>query len=920
MLVAENSQVVGLNEAAAALFRMTSEDILGQRWAGLDAQSTLMGWKGKWGVMSGGERLVYRTDIETSRQFLRPVEVEARTLDGTHALLLLTDHLAPTIGALKERLADQATRAGFIVYNRVDGSINFSDGLRALLELPTELATKDGLISHLGDRMAAADLSAVVKTVENLLAAPTELTVNFAIETEHGTRAFRFSATSAGNELHVTHVVAAVQTPEEQPGASKVPADVETTLAKFCLQRSKDLIFWVRPDGTMDYVNEVVLDRLGYTPDEVTALHTSNIAPAFSQENVDAYFAELRRHKRIEGEYLLISKNGDEVPVAGTANYIRIGDEEYSCTIARDLRGRKRLTRQQRLLEFSFDRSEDMIIWSRPDGSVYSANSTFFEQTGYEREEVQRLNVHELYAEPFDQASIWQRLQSGEGVTRTTRLRTADGRVLPVKARLTYINYEGEELKCAYIYDVSGEREKDKMLSLSRAALDTAADSILWLDEEYRVQYANQTLRQLLPASMVENVVGQSVQNVLPDLDRKALSPGQSQDFDFKTASGELQHMNLTCSLLEHDGQTYFVLSARDISTLRQERQELETEFREIEVMRDRLRDENLHLREDNDTKYNVNNIITVSRKYQKILTQVGQVADVDTTVLITGETGTGKELLARAVHQLSAREDFPLIKVNCAALPESLIESELFGHEKGAFTGAVSRKKGRFEMADRGTIFLDEIGELPLDLQSKLLRVLQEDEFERLGGETTIKVDVRLIAATNRNLRQMVREGKFREDLYYRLNVFPIHNLPLRDRKEDIPVLIEYFAKKYAKRQGKQISRISAADIKRLSLYDFPGNIRELENIMERSVVLCQGETLSIDFYPNAREAVSQGASPFLTFEDMQRKHIIDALKKTGGRVTGPDGAGVLLDVNDRTLVSKMRKLGIEKQDYLSG
>ena len=920
MLIAQNSQVVGINEAAAALFGMSIEDVLGQRWAGLDAHSTLMAWKGKWATMIGGERLAYHTDIETVRQFLRPVRVEAGMLDGAHALLLLADQLTPTIAAIKERLADKATRAGFVVYNRVDGRIQFSDGLRALLELPRESSTKDSLVGYLGERMAAADLADLVQKVEDLLTEPVEVTATYAIETAQGTRTFRFSATSAGNELHVTHIVAAVQAPEEQTGASDLAPHVVNTLAKFCLERSKDLIFWARPDGSMEYVNEAVLERLGYTPEEVTALHTSTIAPAFSQKNLDAHFTDLRRLKRIDGEYQLISKAGDEVPVAGTANYIRIGDQEYSCTICRDLRGRKRYTRQQRLLEFSFDRSEDMIIWSRPDGSVYSANSTFFDQTGYQQADLQQLNLGELYAEPFDQAGIWTRLQNGEGVTRTTKLRTADGRVIPVRARLTYINYEGEELKCAYIYDVSGEREKDKMLSLSRAALDTAADCILWLDEHYRVQYANQTLRQLLPETMAEKIVGQNVQNVLPDLDKKALSPGQSQDFDFKTASGELRHMNLTCSLLEHDEQTYFVLSARDISTLRQERQELETEFREIEVMRDRLRDENLHLREDNDTKYNVNNIITISRKYQKILTQVGQVADVDTTVLITGETGTGKELLARAVHQLSAREDFPLIKVNCAALPESLIESELFGHEKGAFTGAVSRKKGRFEMADRGTIFLDEIGELPLDLQAKLLRVLQEDEFERLGGETTIKVDVRLIAATNRNLRQMVGEGKFREDLYYRLNVFPIHNLPLRDRKEDIPVLIEYFAKKYAKRQGKQISRISAADIKRLSLYDFPGNIRELENIMERSVVLCQGETLSIDFYPNAREAVSQGSSPFLTFEDMQRKHIIDALKKTGGRVTGPEGAGLLLDINDRTLVSKMRKLRIEKQDYLSG
>jgi len=288
----------------------------------------------------------------------------------------------------------------------------------------------------------------------------------------------------------------------------------------------------------------------------------------------------------------------------------------------------------------------------------------------------------------------------------------------------------------------------------------------------------------------------------------------------------------------------------------------------------------------------------------------------VNTTVLITGETGTGKELLARAIHKMSDRNEAPLIKVNCAALPESLIESELFGHEKGAFTGAISRKKGRFELADGGTLFLDEVGEMPLDLQAKLLRVLQEDEFERLGGTETIKVDVRLIAATNRNLEKMVAKGSFRADLYYRLNVFPIHNLALRKRRDDIPVLIEYFANKFAKRQGKKIKEINAVDLENLKSYDFPGNIRELENIVERAVVICNSETLNIPF--DERRQKTSKKEGFATFEDMQRKHIVAALKRTGGRITGPDGAGKLLGLNDRTLMSKMRKLDIHKREYL--
>ena len=336
----------------------------------------------------------------------------------------------------------------------------------------------------------------------------------------------------------------------------------------------------------------------------------------------------------------------------------------------------------------------------------------------------------------------------------------------------------------------------------------------------------------------------------------------------------------------------------------------------EVRRLKDKFEAENVTLREEISTGYSMSNIITVSPKYRPVLEKVVQVADVNTTVLINGETGTGKELLAQSIHQLSDRSEKPLVKINCAVLPENLIESELFGHEKGAFTGAVKQKKGRFELADGGTLFLDEVGEMPLDLQAKLLRVLQEDEFERVGGTTTIKVDVRLIAATNRNLEDMVAEGRFRADLYYRLNVFPITNMPLRDRPEDIPVLVEFFAKKFAKRQGKDIKRISTPDMKALQNYRFPGNIRELENLVERAVVLCRSETLSIPL--DKQRSAASAPAEFLTFEAIQRQHIIAALKQTNGRITGPKGAGVLLGLNDRTLMSKMRKLDIQKREYI--
>jgi transcriptional regulator with GAF, ATPase, and Fis domain len=289
---------------------------------------------------------------------------------------------------------------------------------------------------------------------------------------------------------------------------------------------------------------------------------------------------------------------------------------------------------------------------------------------------------------------------------------------------------------------------------------------------------------------------------------------------------------------------------------------------------------------------------------------------------LIIGETGTGKELLARSIHALSKRKDEPMIKVNCAALPANLIESELFGHEKGAFTNAYQRKKGRFELADGGTIFLDEVGELPLELQSKFLRVLQEGEFERVGGTATLSADVRVVAATNRNLVDLVNEGAFREDLYYRLNVFPIQNLPLRERRADIPLLVRHFVKKFAAKQGKEIEHISQADLDELMRYEFPGNIRELENMIERAVIISKGKSLSLSdaYHKSSNQTIGRKSysQVFKPFEEMQRDYIIEALRRSNWRISGPKGAATLLELNSRTLASKMRKLGINRKDFI--
>jgi transcriptional regulator with GAF, ATPase, and Fis domain len=305
--------------------------------------------------------------------------------------------------------------------------------------------------------------------------------------------------------------------------------------------------------------------------------------------------------------------------------------------------------------------------------------------------------------------------------------------------------------------------------------------------------------------------------------------------------------------------------------------------------------------------------IIGNSAALESVFGEVERVAPTDSTVLIQGETGTGKELIARAIHNISSRCGRPFVKLNCAAIPFDLLESELFGHEKGAFTGAIAQKVGRFEMADKGTLFLDEIGDIPLALQPKLLRVLQEQEFERLGSARTHQVDVRLVAATNRDLADMVKRGEFRSDLYYRVNVFPILLPPLRARSEDIPALVSHFVEVYGRRMGKQIDHIPPATISALSSYQWPGNIRELQNFIERSVILSDGTVLSPPLAELKRSPVAEPLGA-VTLKDAERDHILKTLMQTRWVVAGPNGAAARLGMKRSTLYFRMQKLGISR------
>jgi len=397
----------------------------------------------------------------------------------------------------------------------------------------------------------------------------------------------------------------------------------------------------------------------------------------------------------------------------------------------------------------------------------------------------------------------------------------------------------------------------------------------------------------------------------------RGASRGEEFDFEHRLVmpDGSIKKVHVRGHALSREpANPEFAGAVVDITTMK-------NAMEEIQALRDQLYKENLALREEIDVTRMFEEIVGSSPPLQAVLSRVAKVAPTDSTVLITGETGTGKELVARAIHKRSQRSSRAFVSVNCAAIPRDLIASELFGHEKGAFTGATQRRLGRFESAEGGTIFLDEAGELPLETQIALLRVLQEREYQRVGGNEALKADVRVVAATNRDLRAAIAEGKFREDLFYRLNVFPIEVPPLRERKEDVPLLVEYFVERYASKAGKTITGIGKKSMEILQSYAWPGNIRELQNVIERSVIICDSENLSVDESwlerpePVASEALPQPLSQRLAAQE--RELIEAALAESKGKVSGPLGAAAKLGMPQSTLDSKIKSLKIDKYRF---
>jgi PAS domain S-box-containing protein len=469
---------------------------------------------------------------------------------------------------------------------------------------------------------------------------------------------------------------------------------------------------------------------------------------------------------------------------------------------------------------------------------------------------------------------------------------------------------------------------------LAQFALERSADSIIWNDCAANIKRVNEAACKLLGYSRDE-LLGLTIQDINPDSNKKSWEKFWKRLRKEKVLQFEDSHTKkdgtailteVTANFIEFKGQEFAVGISRDISERKKNEEEKACALGEIEKLKRELELQNEYLQEEVIELQAFGDIVGKSPALQAILRQIEMVAPTDASSLITGESGTGKELIAHEIHSRSPRKRHAMVRVNCASIPRELYESEFFGHIKGAFTGAVRDRAGRFELANQGTLFLDEIGEIPLDLQSKLLRVLQEGTFERVGDERTRNVDVRIIAASNRDLKVEVERGNFREDLFYRLNVFPIDVPSLRKRKDDIPLLAAHFLKLAAKKFKTQEPQLSKANVFQLINYDWPGNVRELQNIIERSVIISQQGKLKFDLPKNRsdRKMVIDKEwdtnKKILSFEEIRildQENILNALKKTGWKVFGQDGAAQLLGTPPTTLLSRMKKLNIRKPHY---
>lgn len=679
-------------------------------------------------------------------------------------------------------------------------------------------------------------------------------------------------------------------------------------------------VIWIDAKSNIVYANSMFCNTVGYSKNEITKLSIADINITVTPENWKNHWKEVAEMGVVKFEATHKNKAGKFYNVEVSAQHFSYKGENFICAIAHDI---TESFFYKKLIE-NTQSIANVGGWelNLQDGTIFATSCALDILNAKMSEDLTPPKV----IHKFKDSNRFKNLMGHtirKGVSFDEVFETKDTPSRYIRAAVKPILKGDKIYKIIGVYqDFTDIIQKENDLTLYKTIIDNAQDLIYVYNDKGDLLHYSESLidqlgfskKELDKMSMFD--LDTAVTDEFYNAHFELLKAKGSHRFEWMVSrkDGTLFPVDIISNHLKYYGEDYCCAVVRDITLRKKHDLELYTALSEIKSLKERLQNENEYLQEEISNKINFNNIICKSDAYKRVLIQVNQVAPTDTTVIITGESGTGKELIASAVHSSSQRKNRPLIKVNCATLPKDLIESELFGHKKGAFTGAVANKAGKFTLADGGTIFLDEIGELPLELQPKLLRVLQEGEYDELGGTKTIKVDVRIIAATNRDLKEMIREGQFREDLYYRLNVFPIHNIPLRARKDDIPLLAQYFLKKYSAKAGKNFKRLSKETIEALMGYNFPGNIRELENLIERAVILENGTTLRPGNWIPEQDTIS-ATSEFKSFESKQRDYIIEVLDYTNWRVSGPNGAAKILKIKDKTLFAKMTRLGIEKQ-----
>lgn len=581
------------------------------------------------------------------------------------------------------------------------------------------------------------------------------------------------------------------------------------------------------------------------------------------------------------------------------------------------------------LFQLTFHALHDLpeaVFWFDEHGDFFEVNEKGCEHWGYTREELLQMSVFDL--NPSMNRDLWPEHWKKKRLDPSSFESThqkKDGTLFPVDITDNFITLDGKVYCCAIIRDITQRKEESRIARFSDFTIQNVGDAIFWIDADSIIQHVNLQAIDRYGYTRDE-FIGMSITSLYEDMELSQFKAFWTRLKLEQQLSTETFHLNkenkkieveVHANFIQFEGKEYSASIVRDITDRKRREAALRGALTEIKELKEKLEAENSHLYEEMNYNNNVGDIITINPNYQQVLNQIEQVAGTSSTVLITGESGTGKELLARAVHQLSDRSLGPIIKVDCANIPAAMIESELFGHEKGAFPGAIKSKMGKFELANGGTIFLDEIAELPISLQPKLLSVLESGSIERLGANQTTTVDVRIIACTNRNLSEEIINGNFRQDLFFRLNVFPIESIPLRDRKEDIPLLAKYFAEQFGAKMGKPGIEIPQRVIKDLMSYEFPGNVRELQNLIERGVITSKGKKLNLkDFSVKKKNIKSNSFQPLADYE---KKYIVEVLQHTKWRVSGDHGAAKILGMRPTTLFSKMKKHNIQRSFALA-